>query len=122
MHYQTLAVVALAFFGSAAAAPNDLAERSAADRLAMMEARAAHHGQPPLFSSRSPLELTKRDCDCAAFTSCNSGCGAFNNAAGQGGGFCTMSCYSSSGCGENTLCCEDNTSCTGSGCCAGHGA
>lgn len=51
MHYQTLAVFALAFFGSAAAAPNDLAERSAADRIAMMEARAAHHGQPPLFSS-----------------------------------------------------------------------
>ncbi|CEJ81527.1 hypothetical protein VHEMI01648 [[Torrubiella] hemipterigena] len=46
----------------------------------------------------------KKKCDCAAFKKCNQGCGAFNNGAGQGGGFCTSACYSSSHCGQNHAC------------------
>lgn len=65
--------------------------------------------------------VERATCDCAAFTKCNSGCGAFNNAVGQAGGFCTSSCYSSSHCGQNTRCCKDGTSCNKKGCCAGHG-
>lgn len=65
-------------------------------------------------------DLTKRACNCAAYSSCSDGCSAFGGTAGiqVSQGLCILSCADANGCGADEICCENGSSCYGYGCCA----